>query len=214
MTRALFYTCCGHDDLTKAVEGFVDQIDVVHAADIGRRMLTNFDHDWQGVCRRSVPYAFASEWEPNGPEGIRWCDGDQSHEKPRRRREYTLIHRDTGRTLEFIWHNYDAVEALRQIPSISIFFARRDGSRDGEGASGICWLGDILLARTLEKLVSGGLFVTDGVRMGGEKPQAPLWRAPRAENPVGTRFTAAGRAFECIGVFDTQPPATLIWRVA
>jgi hypothetical protein len=213
MTRRLFYPSCGRTDLIRAVEGFVDKIDEVHGADISGQITTQF-HDRWNVCRKqSRPYSFPIEWQPNGPRGIRHLLAAPPPLRPTFQRNYSLDRKDDPKKLEFIWHQYDAVEALRVIPSIAVFFARGDRSIDGEGSSGIRWLDDVLLRRVLTRMDEGGLFVTDGLRMEDSAVQSPLWSAPWNTAPTGITFSVFERRFECTTVFDDKRPATLVWKV-
>ena len=54
-----------------------------------------------------------------------------------------------------------ALEILDELPPISVFFYRRDG--DGEGGSGLFFLGEELFQRVLSRCTpQGALIVTDG----------------------------------------------------
>ena len=109
-------------------------------------------------------------------------------------------------------HCYDAVEALRQIESFSIFFFRRDCPTEGEGSSGIPFLGDTLFKRVLAKLSPDGLVVTDGAGMIGPAAQSALWTAPREPDPVGRCFESFGRRFRCVRVLSRDRTPTLVWQ--
>jgi hypothetical protein len=107
---------------------------------------------------------------------------------------------------------FDSVEALQMVDRISVFAFRRDGPTEGEGSSGIPFLGNTLFQRIVAKLEVGGLVVTDGAGMIGDADQSELWYAPRTDQPVGRKFTAFGREFRCERVLATTSPQTLVWR--
>lgn len=51
---------------------------------------------------------------------------------------------------------------LQSMKRISVFFYRRDSSSpDGEGGSGVLWLGPVLLDLVLSRVVNGGILCTD-----------------------------------------------------
>jgi hypothetical protein len=108
---------------------------------------------------------------------------------------------------------FDSVEALRMVDRISVFAFRRDGPTEGEGSSGIPFLGNTLFQRIVAKLEVGGLVVTDGAGMIGDADQSELWYAPRTGQPVGRQFNAFGRKFRCERVLARSSPQTLVWRV-
>ena len=213
MTRTLFYPCCGSADLARAVDGFGHLVDSVHGADPYARLRRQFEHAWEIQHRSSRPYHYEIELEPNGPEGIRNWRARMHPMPPSVRLEYLLRSKSDGRTLEFVWHRYDAIEALRQVPPLTVFFARWDSPTDGEGGSGILWFGDRLLPRVLAKLVPGGLLVTDGYGTPEDGPQSFLRRDAIEAVPSEGRYSAFGRVFECVGVFDDARAKTLVWRV-
>lgn len=215
MTRALFYPCCGSADIIKAMNGFAHLADCVHGADLFAGVASGLRRSWNLDETRSINHVFTPELEPNGRGGVRMLY-DQCNQPSGvgMRHEYSArrIGGD-GAVIPFIWHHYDAVEALNHIDAIAVLFFRRDRPEDGEGSSGICWLGDVLLRRVLAKLEPGGLIVTDGAAMHGDDSQAPLWTAPRNPDPVGMTFEFADRHFTCESVFCTGRAPTLVWRV-
>lgn len=212
MTRCLFYPCCGSTDFAKAVAGFADVVDEVHGADPGN-VPRELRKAWRLEPLGVTPHPFTLELEPNGPEGIRNLQAQPRVASEPRRHDYLITGLRSDRTLRLVWHEYDAIEALRWVPDIGVFFFRRDRPGDGEGSSGIRWLGNILLRRVLAKMPPGALLVTDGAGMNERACQAPLWTAPRKPNPIGLRFAAFGRSFECLRIFCSERVPTLVWRV-
>jgi hypothetical protein len=198
----------------RAMAGFADFVDVVHGADPSRGIDAGLYGSWHLEPLRQTPHRFVPELSPRGAMGIRSIVDDSSIASSGTRHEYVATRkRSQAAPVSFIWHQYDAVEALRQIEGIAVFFFRRDRPEDGEGSSGIRWLDSILLERVLAKLESGGLLVTDGAGMTGDAPQAALWTAGALSDPIGSEFTAFGRRFRCESVFCSERRPTLVWRI-
>ena len=216
MTRSLFYPCCGTTDLLTAMEGFAHLADSVHGADPDHRVAAGLRRHWRLELQRESPHRFTPELSPRPPAlGVRKIEIQTSIADHGTRHEYLAkrIGSDDA-PLPFIWHQYDAVEALNHVEGIAVFFFRRDRPEDGEGSSGIRWLDAPLLGRVLRKLEPNGLFVTDGARMTGDAPQDLLWKAAALPAPVGVEFEAYGRSFRCDSVFCTRIRPTLVWRVS
>ena len=215
MTRALFYPCCGSFDIIKAMNGFAHLANCVHGADPFADVVSDLRRSWNLDETSSINHAFTPELEPNGRRGVRMVSDPRNQPSGVGMRHEYIARRigGDGAVIPFIWHHYDAVEALNHIERISVFFFRRDGPSEGEGSSGVRWLDDVLLRRVLAKLEPGGLIVTDGAAMHGDDSQAPLWTAPRNPDPVGMTFEFADRHFTCESVFCTARVPTLVWRV-
>ncbi len=105
---------------------------------------------------------------------------------------------------------------------IGVFFYRGDGDGDG-GLRGI----EGQLPYVLDRLVDGGLIVTDGCnQFGGEEAELPYWELGRfcyTQTNVLRAFRdardisdAAGRRFRCVGFVehdDFGKGPTLVWQV-
>ncbi len=65
----------------------------------------------------------------------------------------TFVHRASGH--EFRLHRWErrGEEAIREMPKLGVFFYRGDHPVEGEGSSGILWLGGDLFSRVLALLV-------------------------------------------------------------
>jgi hypothetical protein len=109
------------------------------------------------------------------------------------------------------YHQYDAVEALRLIPSIDVFFFSGDHPHDAEGSSGIPFLGTALFRRVVDRLVPGGLVVTDGAGMHGPAEQAFLWSYWQTLPDPTERFTAFGRKFRFLDMIGVTHDRVLVW---
>lgn len=127
------------------------------------------------------------------------------------------IHRRRG-------YGFSALDKV--ITSLGVFFYR--GDSEGEGGSGNLWLASDHLSDVLDKLVDGGLIVTDGSQHGTTyrnnyaKEYEELWKwrfqscSMKAEEIIESAkaFTdKAGRTFTCVGYAGHRYGPTLIWQV-
>jgi hypothetical protein len=90
---------------------------------------------------------------------------------------------------------------------------------NGEGSSGVLWLGGELFSRVLELLVPSGLVVTDGSNPGPGGPESLsqfyLNRKIRDGAVLeAVQFEYQGREFECVGYVGEKYGPTLVWRGA
>lgn len=156
---------------------------------------------------------------------------------PRVVRTETYQHLTSGSIITVHRHRRTGPSALRtEIDQLGIFYYRGDS---GEGGSGTEWLTickwpgakeqkkivekDALIFKVLDKLVDGGLLVTDG-SMCKDEPH-PYWELQRFHMNQEVRtnavdlaqpFTApTGREFRCIGYAGEHGKGpTLIWQVS
>lgn len=127
---------------------------------------------------------------------------------------------DSKTAHEFIVHRHrgDGQHALGLLTTpLGVFFHRGDnGPNGGEGASGSHWLSKEWLTPVLNKLVDGGMIVSDG-SCGREYPEiSKHQRSTLGEAVVDATvpFTDSdGRAFKCIGYAGERYGPTLIWQV-
>lgn len=149
----------------------------------------------------------------------------------------TYLHRRTGREIRVNRHRRRGPSALRkQIEQLGVFFYR--GDSEGEGGSGTHWLTvrewhrrrgrrrSWLVHEMLDKLIDGGLLVTDGGMCLGEHNPYRELRRHRCNSTIGRQeaiekakpFTDdQGRRFCCIGCLGqhrhrTYGPA-MVWQV-
>lgn len=110
-------------------------------------------------------------------------------------------------------------DALDEIPSLGVFFHRGDTLADGEGSSGVPWLGRQWLDVILAKLVPGGLIVTDGSNCPIDGPPELMKFyfnrsiGPEAVSKV-SEFEFSARRFACVGYAGERYGPTLIWQVS
>lgn len=130
------------------------------------------------------------------------------------------------------FHRCDAVEALRRLPSISMFFYT--GDCGGEGSSSLCWWGERLFALVMEKLEPSGFVVTDGSAgdsyfyTEADKAQmlenAPIWSCSNRREVIvrqcevrsrfdqrSFRFNLVGALPKAFGPKDTRGQV-LVWQ--
>ena len=130
-----------------------------------------------------------------------------------------FVHLASGRDFR-LHRKQDRAEAvLNALPKLGVFFFRGDNPVDGEGSSGILWLGGDLFSQVLKLLIPCGLVVTDGSKPGphGPKPLSGFYH----DRNIGHRamekavpFEYQGRRFTCIGYAGEKNGPTLIWQVA
>lgn len=145
----------------------------------------------------------------------------------------TYLHRRSGEIITIHRHRRRGPSALRkEIDRLGIFFYRGD-SNDG-GGSGTVWLSaarrwtkpsrgrKALIHEVLDKLVNGGLIVTDGSI--GDNHQSNPYRhfyKYHGNRSVGREVVQEvqpfedllGNKFECVGYAGQRYGPTLVWRV-
>lgn len=139
----------------------------------------------------------------------------------------TYLHLPTGKEIRVHRRRGYGFSAFRkEIRSVGVFFYR--GDSEGEGGSGNLWMNSGHVDEICEKLVDGGLIVTDGSQSGGHRYRllarfSGSRRFPERnaigetpENFVRKRksFTdRLGRTFTCIGFAGYRYGPTLVWQV-
>lgn len=121
-----------------------------------------------------------------------------------------------NRIVNVYCHVQDGLAVFTSLENISIFFLRRDSI--GEGGSGQGWFKEEIFKLILDKLLDGGIIVTDGSSGYFTKPDVPwkgFWekKADDKGNNLPKDFTYYGRNFKCIGIFGPGYGPTLIWQV-
>jgi hypothetical protein len=131
----------------------------------------------------------------------------------------TSVHEASGREFRVHRRQHRAEEVLDALPALGVFFFRGDNPVDGEGSSGVLWLGHDLFSRILRLIVPGGLVVTDGSNPGPNGPAALSAfyhnrNVGRAAVSRALPFEYEGRNFTCIGYVGERNGPTLVWRAA
>lgn len=186
---ALFYPCSGND-LELPIRLFGSAITDFYFADIRKPRLP----DLHGIA------AIKSRGRPSAPRDI-------------------LRHQDSGH--EFRLHRVQrrAEEMIAELPKLGVFFFRGDNPHDGEGSSGILWLGEELFSRILDRLIPGGLVVTDGSNPGPGGPEhlSDFYHNREIRDgaiSAAIPFDYLGRRFTCVGYVGEMYGPTLVWQVA
>jgi hypothetical protein len=108
----------------------------------------------------------------------------------------------------------------KEIDSIGVFFYR--GDSQGEGGSGNLWLASEHINEVCDKLIDGGLIVTDGCQHGHTTEHRELWKYHRCNCQIEPEeiiksmepFTdKSGRRFTCVGYAGQRYEPTLVWQV-
>lgn len=139
----------------------------------------------------------------------------------------TYIHQSSKKQIRIHRRRGYGFSAFRkQIHEIGVFFYRGDSG--GDGGSGNLWLESGHLNEVCEKLLDGGLIVTDGSnhgrRMSEIRKYGELWKnrglygneSGPPEELVGSMKTFRdphGRTFTCIGYAGDRYGPTMIWKV-
>lgn len=126
-----------------------------------------------------------------------------------------------NKKIEIYAHQQDGLATFTSLDRIAVFFLRRDS--EGEGGSQQRWFQKKLFEMILDKLMSGGLIVTDGSgsdpSIYDNAPWKPLWvsRHTRTQsesvssNPDG--FEYYNRKFKCLGQCGTGYGPVYVWQV-
>lgn len=121
--------------------------------------------------------------------------------------------------IEIYRHLQDGVAAFTTMDSISVFYLCRDSS--GEGGSGQMWFQESIFKYILEKLLDGGLIVTDGSGYDFTISETAEWkslwvnrRANSEEEVVNpSDFVYYNRKFTCLGSCGQGYGPIYLWRV-
>jgi len=135
-----------------------------------------------------------------------------------------------GTKTEVYCHHNDGVIALSSFDKLSVFFYRGDSI--GESGSGQWWLGPKLFNVVLDKLLDGGLIITDGSNpdpMFGKVEWSPLWKernysfarsssVSSDERSLSLNenndFIYRDRTFKCLGkIAPIRNRTTYVWQV-
>ncbi|MCK9330307.1 MAG: hypothetical protein M0Q94_10575 [Candidatus Cloacimonetes bacterium] len=132
-----------------------------------------------------------------------------------------LEHKITGNIITTNLRSGDAIASLYKddFKKISVFFYR--GDSDGEGGSGLKWFLKDKFKIIVEKMINGGLIVTDGSnqRTNGSitKPLLDGWSKSRKEKPAITEldFDINKKYYKLkwVGYIDKKYGETLVWQL-
>lgn len=229
---SLYYPCCGADTLDP-INFFLSYVDQLHFADIhnislpttegqeGRNRLNKI-FEWgkfcggrEGKLTLRPPHWFVAKSDLCNidiqQETVDFAKTLTEHvQLPKNPGIYqeTWSNSRDGSKVEVFCHNNDGVITLSSLNNISVFFYRGDSI--GEGGSGQWWLGPKLFNYLLDKLLDGGLIITDGSNsdpMFRSVEWSPLW-----ENR--NDFLYRDRCFKCLGKMGPKRGrSTNVWQV-
>ncbi len=227
--RALFYPCAGQDIL-EPVTFFAPYVKDFWFADTGY-FADGRPEQAHPVLKTSLGYRFlGSQVTRNLVPEREWKEDPKYHGIEPCVRTETYIHELSRERIRIHLHRRRGPTALRQLSEIGVFFYRSDGA---EGSSTL-WLtvhgskrpnrrnGICLVHEVLDRLVDGGLFVTDGSKCeGSHNPYAELKRFRKEDVSIDEikaqchDFTDdAGSCFKFLDVsFKAPRYPTLFWQV-
>ena len=104
----------------------------------------------------------------------------------------------------------------RDITSIGVFFYR--GDSPAEGGSGNLWMTPGHINEICDKLIDGGLIVTDGSQHNKSRQYEAMWRHSEPYEDIiksSQPFTdKVGRQFTCVGYAGQRYGPTRVWEVS
>lgn len=114
----------------------------------------------------------------------------------------------------------DSIEVFKRLNKLGVFFYRGDSMN--ESGSGVRWLGPNLFPKVVNKLMDGGLIVTDGSNPDQNQLDTPWmelyqhshWNYPdlkEGERPKD--FIYHDRSFRIIGELTPRYGKTYLWKV-
>jgi hypothetical protein len=126
--------------------------------------------------------------------------------------------RELGRDIAANYWQARGEEVIEGLGTLGVFFYRGDTLGHGEGSSGVPWLGEELFAKVLDRLVDGGLVVTDGSNWSadGPRPLATFYEKLGIGDEAVARsepFAWGGRRFCCVAYVGERYGPTLVWQV-
>mgnify|MGYP001164048401 CR=1 FL=1 len=228
----LFYPCSG-DDLKIPIKLFSPYVTDFWFVDRGyfsrgHSDTKDYRFDVLADKQRSVLYADRQykllNTEINGPPN--WHPGDkditpcilsETYRHIQSNREVT-IHRRRG-------YGFSAFRDEKEIDKLGVFFYRGDSF--GEGGSGNLWLKPDRLDKVCNKLIDGGLIVSDGSdgcprHRKNRGIYKELWKYHQKEvsqcpeeliKDMKSFTDREGRRFSCIGYVGRKYGPTMIWQV-
>lgn len=126
-----------------------------------------------------------------------------------------------NKKIEIYKHRQDGLATFISLDKISVFYLRRDS--EGEGGSGQRWFQKNLFEIILDKLMDGGLIVTDGSGFDPTIIENAQWRALWANRSSGRKngnidnipddFEYYHRKFKCLGECGRGYGPVYVWQV-
>ncbi|MBV1756485.1 MAG: hypothetical protein KMY55_01455 [Dethiosulfatibacter sp.] len=212
----LFYPCVGNDTI-KPIKRFMDTITEFHFVDLIQ--LPNLPKLKLEIIKKAKAYESYStsvnemilnQWETWGIEsaGYRGQPGITHKDE--------WIHADSNRTIEIYRHIQDGLAAFSNIEKLAVFYLC--GDSEGEGGSGQRWFQESILKLMLDKLLDGGLIVTDGSSWDPQIYRTAEWKGLwqyRLDRGISKPidFKYYNRMFKCIGECGRKYGPIYVWQV-
>ena len=228
----LYYPCCGADT-QEPIKLFSKYVDQFHFADIhnislpateaqeGRNRLNRI-FEWGEFCGgREGESLLRPHWvveksivndvdiDRETQDFKKTLSDDKWVPKNPRKYQETWANSRDGSKNEVYCHCNDGIITLYSLNNISVFFYRGDSI--GEGGSGQWWLGPKLFNFVLDKLLDGGLIITDG---SNPDPNCEMVEWDSLWNEKHD-FVYRDRNFKCLGQLaaSERRRATYVWQV-
>jgi hypothetical protein len=210
----LFYPCAG-DDTDRPIKGFIDTITEFHFVDIQRlpklpkfqckKEEKVFEHRFSSINETKL-----NQWQSQGIKSAGYRG------QPGKTHKDEWVHADSNRTIEIYRHIQDGLAAFSNIEKLAVFYLC--GDSEGEGGSGQRWFQESIFKLILDKLLDGGLIVTDGSSWNPRIYRAAEWKG-LWQNSLGrgtskpNDFSYYNRSFKCIGEWGKKYGPIYVWQV-
>lgn len=225
----LYYPCCG-DDKYEPISLFRDSIDEFHFSDINskRLCLPNTEAPYNKInkdikfnnekvdfycniitnSKMLESYIYNNYINDSFKKYYKFNFG-ACRVQDKVKKYMCTLNTENQRNIQIITHCLDSAITLMLLENISVFFYRRDSP--GEGGSGQWWMGEELLRILTDKMVDGGIILTDGSNPNPEERYVP-WKA-LISGDKKEDFQYFERSFEYIGKVESEIRSVHAWRV-
>ena len=240
----LFYPCCGNDTY-EPIKLFIDTISEFHFVDNAfSPKLPQLECKIEGILdpirsERSrstnsnieipkliISQAISSKYEEDiSNETLEKLNerniksSGYNYNKTITYKQEWLYKPQDGRKITVYGHQQDGLVKFMTLDKIAVFFLR--GDSEGEGGSGQEWFQESIFKLVLDKLVDGGLIVTDGSSRNPKEFKTAKWKAlwensktNKKDNPQKPEdFYFYDRKFSCIDRCGHRYGPVYVWKV-
>lgn len=228
-TGSLFYPCAGND-IEDPIRQFHSGVKKFYFVDIDNRFLRRFESI---LHSRSDSASFPGRkfLVEECPAKVLRFSGDTflpedvlPASKPFEEEKVSHQHwisRASKEAFDVYYHQQDGLTVLSRLKSIAVFYLR--GDSDGEGGSRQRWFQEPTFSYLLDKLVDGGLIVTDGSsRDRGDNTSVwkEFWGGTtrninnrREVTSIPDDFDYKNRQFKCLGQAGWRYGPVFVWQV-
>ena len=212
----LFYPCAG-DDTIRPINGFMDTITEFHFVDLMK--LPNLPKPSLKIIREAKAYEpystsvneiILDQWKTRGIESAGYRG------KPGITHKDEWVHADSNRIIEIYRHIQDGLATFSNIEKLAVFYLC--GDSEGEGGSRQRWFQESILKLILDKLLDGGLIVTDGSSWDPKIYRTAEWKGlwqNRLDREISKPidFEYYNRRFKCLGECGRKYGPIYVWQV-